>query len=144
MMFGFTPPYPQVVPGLDTSGNKADWSRQPADHCCAVCTTAEASTLFGLQGCVYCSALTACWGPARVPALPELLVRDKLLCLLDDWRYSRVGMKNNIFGSRLTECALSSTWKVYISSSRKLYNSTHTYQEYRTLSAQPTPQLNQN
>ena len=84
MMFGFTPPYPQVVPGLDTSGNKADWSRQSVDHYCAVCTTAVASALLGLQGCVYCSALTACWGPARVPALPELLVRDKLLCLLDD------------------------------------------------------------
>ena len=76
MMFGFIPLYPQVVPGLDTSGNKADWSRQPADHCCAVCTTAVASALLGLQGCVYCSALTACWGPARVPALPELLIHD--------------------------------------------------------------------
>ena len=52
MMFGFTPPYPQVVPGLDTSGNKADWSRQPADHCCAVCTTAEASALLVPWLCV--------------------------------------------------------------------------------------------
>ena len=83
MMFGFTPPYPQVVPGLDTSGNKADWSRQPADHCCAVCTTAEASALLVPWLCVL-QCLTACWGPARVPAVPELLIHNKLLCLLED------------------------------------------------------------